>query len=182
MRVRTMRRLLLTIAVLALLGAAGPTVKPFSLTSPAFKNGEMIPVQYTCDGADKNPVLKISGVPKKAKSLALIVDDPDAVPVIGRVADHWVMWNIPAATTSIAAGSVPRGAVLGKSYDANKYQGPCPPSGQTHRYYFRLYALNVSKLKLPTGSTSAKLRAAMRGRILKETKLMGTYMAKEAMM
>lgn len=176
-----MRSITLIVIGLTLLGASGPVAKPFVLTSPAFRNGGMIPVQYTCDGTDKNPALKISGIPKKAKSLALIVDDPDAVPVIGHVADHWVMWNIPATTTSIAAVSVPRGAVVGMSYDAKKYQGPCPPSGQTHRYYFRLYALDVAKLKLPAGSTSAKLRTAMRGHILKETKLMGTYMAKEAM-
>ncbi len=172
-----MRRLALAIAALTLLGAAGPKVKSFTISSPAFKNGGTIPVEYSCDGTDKSPALNISGIPKKAKSLALIMDDPDAVPVIGRVADHWVMWNIPAKTTSIATGSVPRGAVQGKALDARKYQGPCPPPGNAHRYFFRLYALNVSKLKLPAGSTSAKLRAAMRGHIIKETKLMGRYTA-----
>lgn len=178
-----MKKLALAMISLALLGAAGPTTaKPFTLTSPAFKNGEAIPVEYSCEGMDMSPELKISGVPKKSKSLALIMDDPDAVPVIGRVADHWVMWNIPANTTSIAAGSVPRGATQGKSLDARKYQGPCPPPGNAHRYYFRLYALNVAKLKLPAGSSAAKLRQGMRGRILKETKLMGRYTSQSSTM
>ena len=110
-----MRRLALAIAALTLLGAAGPKVKPFTISSPAFKNGEHIPIEYACDGQDISPPLAISGVSKKAKSLALIMDDPDAVPVIGRVADHWVMWNIPAKTTAVAVGSVPRGAVQGKA-------------------------------------------------------------------
>lgn len=173
-----MKKLVLTIISLALLGAAGPKTKPFILTSPAFRNGEMIPAEYSCEGMDTSPELKISGVPKKAKSLALIMDDPDAVPVIGRVADHWVMWNIPISTTTIAAGSIPRGAVQGKALDARKYQGPCPPPGNAHRYFFRLYALNVAKLKLPAGASATKLRQAMRDRILKETKLVGKYMAK----
>jgi Raf kinase inhibitor-like YbhB/YbcL family protein len=177
-----MRRLTLALASLALLGAAGPKTQSFTLSSPAFRNGGMIPIEFSCEGMDTSPELKISGVPKKAKSLALIMDDPDAVPVIGRVADHWVVWNIPANTKAIAAGSVPKGAVQGKALDARKYQGPCPPPGSAHRYFFRLYALNVPKLKLPAGSTSAKLRAAMRGRILKETKLMGTYTAQSPMM
>ena len=176
-----MRRLALAIIGLTLLGAAGPQAKSFTLTSAAFKNGEHIPIEYTCDGADASPLLAISGVPKKTKSFALIMDDPDAVPVIGRVADHWVMWNIPAKTTAVAMGSVPRGAVQGKALEASKYQGPCPPPGNAHRYFFRLYALNVAKLKLPAGSTAAKLRSAMRGHILKETKLMGKYTAKNAM-
>ncbi len=176
-----MRRLTIAIVALALLGAAGPQAKPFTISSPAFKNGQHIPMQYACDGEDKNPELKISGIPKKTKSLALIMDDPDAVPVIGRVADHWVMWNIPAKTTAIASGSIPSGAVQGKALDARKYQGPCPPPGNAHRYFFRLYALDVAKLKLPAGDTSAKLRTAMRGHILKETKLMGKYATGSAM-
>jgi len=168
--------------MLTLMGAAGPTAaKPFALSSPAFTNGAMIPTAYSCEGTDQNPALKISGIPKKAKSLALIIDDPDAVPVIGHVADHWVLWNIPVTSTVIAVGSVSRGAVQGMSYDAQRYEGPCPPGGQEHRYYFRLYALDVPKLKLPAGSTSAKLRTAMRGHILKGTTLMGRYMAKDAM-
>lgn len=177
-----MRRLALAIVGLALLGAAGPKTKSFTLTSPAFRNGEAIPVEYSCEGMDTSPALKISGIPKKAKSLALIMDDPDSVPVIGRVADHWVMWNIPANTTSIATGSVPRGVTQGKSLDARRYQGPCPPPGNAHRYFFRLYALNVAKLKLPAGASAAKLRGAMRGRILKETKLMGKYMSQSSAM
>src|SRR6266568_2267554 len=111
------------------------------ITSPAFAHNGTIPAAFTCDGADSMPPLAIGGVPQKAKSLALIMDDPDA-PVGTWV--HWVAWNIAPQTTEIIEHSVPAGAVQGRnSWGRNSYGGPCPPSG-THRYFFKLYALDAS--------------------------------------
>ena len=144
------------------------------VTSPAFKNGESIPRVYTCDGKDVSPPLAIGKVPPAAKSLALIVDDPDA-PVGTWV--HWVLWNIDPKTTEIRENSVPSGAMQGKNdFRKNNYGGPCPPSG-THRYFFKVYALN-SALQLNTNATKTDLENAMKGRVLAEGVLMGRYTRK----
>ena len=144
------------------------------IESAAFKNGREIPSKYTCDGEAINPPLSIKDVPRGAKSLALIVDDPDAP---AGTWDHWVLWNIPPEVKEIAEGSTPMGAVVGKnSWPANAYGAPCPPSG-SHRYYFRLYALN-SLLDLPPDSNSKDLRNAMEGHVLAEAELIGTYQRK----
>jgi len=137
------------------------------LTSPAFQHESNIPSDYTCDGADKIPPLAIADVPPEAKSVALIMDDPDA-PV--GTWDHWIMWNIPPDTKQIDRPL----AVVGKnSWGRTDYGGPCPPSG-THRYFFRLYALDIL-LEIPAGSAKSALKAAMEGHILAEATLMGTY-------
>jgi hypothetical protein len=147
-----------------------------TLTSSAFTDGATIPRKYTCDAEDISPDLKWSGVPNGTKSLALICDDPDA-PVGTWV--HWVLFNIPADATALPAGT-PAEAVLksGACHGRNDfrklgYGGPCPPGG-THRYYFKLYALDTL-LTLESGSTKAQLLAAMKGHILAEGQLIGKY-------
>jgi Raf kinase inhibitor-like YbhB/YbcL family protein len=147
-----------------------------TITSSGFTEGGMIPKKYTCDAEDISPDLKWSGVPKEAKSLALICDDPDA-PVGTWV--HWVLFNLPADVSSLSAGAAPdavlkNGALQGKN-DFRKlgYGGPCPPGG-THRYFFKIYALDTL-LSLESGSTKSQLLAAMKGHILAEGQLMGKY-------
>ena len=146
------------------------------ITSSAFSEGGMIPKLYTCDGADVSPDLSFSGIPEESKSLALICDDPDA-PVGTWV--HWVLFNIPATESGIPAeidpdATLPNGAKHGTN-DFRKlgYGGPCPPGG-THRYYFKLYALDGS-LNLESGATKAQVEEAMKGHILAEAQLMGKY-------
>jgi hypothetical protein len=148
-------------------------VKNMTLTiqSDAFENNGMIPSKYTCKGSNVNPPLQILGIPKGAKSLALIVDDPDA-PSGDWV--HWVVFNINPKTTSINENSVPSGAILGRN-DFSKilWGGPCPPSG-THRYFFKLYALD-SMLLLARGATKSELLIAMDGHIIEKTELVGLF-------
>ena len=142
-----------------------------TLTSSAFTEGAMIPRKHTCDAEDTSPDLKWSGVPKEAKSLALICDDPDA-PVGTWV--HWVVWNLPGTTTEIAEGALPAGVAEGHNgWGRSGWGGPSPPSG-THRYVFRLLALDTV-LSLPASTDAAALRRAMAGHVLGEAELMGTY-------
>jgi len=145
------------------------------LTSSAFNNGESIPVQFTCKGENISPPLNIVDAPPDAKSLALIMHDPDA-PVGDFL--HWLMWDLPANTQSIGAGTVPVGAVQGPTgFNKNEYGGPCPPKGSgTHRYIFELYALDTS-LGLPANTSREKLQEAMKGHILQQAELMGTVAA-----
>ena len=146
------------------------------ITSSAFSNGEMIPARYTCDGSDVSPDLSWRGVPNSAKSLALICDDPDA-PMGTWV--HWVLFNIPAEAVGLPAeisssATLENGARHGKNdFRRLGYGGPCPPGG-THRYFFKLYALDT-ELKLDSGITKAQLVEAMQGHILAEAQLMGKY-------
>ena len=140
------------------------------LTSSAFTHNGAIPSEFTCDGADLSPPLSISDMPKNAKSLALIMDDPDA-PVGTFV--HWVVWNIPPATKEIKKGTEPNGVQGRTDFGRLGYGGPCPPSG-THRYFFKLYALDI-ELNLPKGSIKKELEKAMQGHIIENTELMGTY-------
>jgi Raf kinase inhibitor-like YbhB/YbcL family protein len=145
------------------------------LSSPAFKNKDKIPSQYTCDGTNINPELLISHVPSEAKSLVLIVDDPDVPPSVrkDRMWDHWVIFNIPPQTTHIAEDSQPQG-IPGQNTDGElNYQGPCPPDRE-HRYFFKLYALDML-LDLPKGATKKQVEEAMEGHILAQTELMGRY-------
>jgi len=143
----------------------------FKITSPAFSHGSLIPSRYTCDGDNINPHLVIHGVPAGAKTLVLIVDDPDAP---GRVWVHWLVWDIPAETTEIREGTVPfKGREGTNSWGNIGYGGPCPPSG-THRYFFRLYALDLF-LKLDEGALREELEDAMQGHILATAELVGTY-------
>jgi len=143
----------------------------FSLTSPVFKDSESIPVKYTCQGDNISPPLKIEGVPMDAKSIVLMMDDPDAPAGIW---DHWIIWDINPTTSDIQADSVPRGGIEGlNSFRKTTYSGPCPPSG-VHRYFFKLYALD-KLLGLQPISGKNDVLSAMDGHILAETKLLGTY-------
>ena len=146
------------------------------IKSSAFGSGEMIPAKYTCDGADVSPPLEWSESPAGTKSFALICDDPDA-PMGTWV--HWVIYDIPPAATMLAEGitrekDLPGGGTQGiNDFRKIGYGGPCPPGG-THRYFFKLYALDAM-LGLKPGITKDQLLTAMRGHILAEAELMGTY-------
>jgi len=146
------------------------------LTSSAFKEGAMIPAQYTCDGKDISPPLNWSAVPEGTQSFALICDDPDA-PIGTWV--HWVVYNIPDKVTALPENVPPHKSVMGNilqgmtDFRRIGYGGPCPPRG-THRYYFKIYALDTM-LNLPAGATKRELLRAMEGHILVEGQLMGRY-------
>ncbi len=149
------------------------------LKSSAFEAGGMIPPTYTCDGSDLSPPLSWSAVPAKAKSLALIADDPDA-PRGTWV--HWVAWNIPATVHDLPEGvpkrdTLPNGMKQGTTdFRSIGYGGPCPPSG-THRYFFKLYALDATLNLLPS-TTKKDLETAMQGHVLAQSELMGKYARK----
>jgi Raf kinase inhibitor-like YbhB/YbcL family protein len=150
---------------------------PFELISTAFEQGEPIPVKYSCDGEDISPSLAWGDPPQGTQSLALIMDDPDA-PV--GTWDHWIVFNIPADVRELPEG-MPAGMKFGdvavtfgkNSWGRSDYGGPCPPGG-THRYFFKLYALDTT---LPSDESMDKKQvlAAMDGHILAETELMGTF-------
>ena len=141
------------------------------IESPAFGENEKIPAKFTCDADNINPQLDISGVSQEAASLVLVVDDPDA-PVGTWV--HWTIWNIDPGTTSISENSVPAGAVEGVTdFGVPGYGGPCPPSG-THRYFFKLFALDTT-LDLDPSATAADLEAAIQGHVLDSVELVGLY-------
>ena len=152
------------------------TAMAITITSSAFEDGGMIPKKHTCDSVNVSPPLTWAGVPDSAVSLALICDDPDAP---SRTWVHWVMYNIPPDTNSLSEGVskdslLANGAIQGMT-DFKKvgYGGPCPPSG-THRYFFKLYALDFTP-KFKTHATKAELLKAMEGHVLAEGVLMGRY-------
>ena len=144
-------------------------MKKLSVTSPAFENNKPIPVKYTCDGANINPPLTIEDVPEETKALVLIVDDPDAP--MGTF-NHWVVWNIPPTTRKIEENTVPGTEGISTSRK-HAYGGPCPPYG-THRYFFKVYALDT-QLDLKSNSSKRDVEKAMKGHILAEGELMGLY-------
>ncbi|MDE3168535.1 MAG: YbhB/YbcL family Raf kinase inhibitor-like protein [Acidobacteriota bacterium] len=147
------------------------------LSSRAFRDGQPIPKKYTCDGQDVSPDLAWSGAPEETKSLALIVDDPDAP---AGVWVHWVLYDLPAETRELPEGTpkdreLRNGARQGKN-DFGKigYNGPCPPSGPAHRYFFKLYALR-EKTGLGGGASKADLERAMKGKIAGQATLTGKF-------
>ena len=150
-----------------------------TITSTAFTNEGRIPRKYTCEADDTSPPLSWSGVPQGTKSLALIVDDPDAPDPAKpqRVYVHWVLFNIPPGSDGIAEGGskggLPSGAVTGANdWDKQEWGGPCPPIGR-HRYFFKLYALDTT---LNLSSAKKKdVEEGMKGHILEQAQLMGTY-------
>jgi Raf kinase inhibitor-like YbhB/YbcL family protein len=143
-------------------------MKNLTISSPEFKNNQKIPPKYTCSGEDVNPQLNITDIPEETKSLVLIVDDPDA-PMGDWV--HWIVWNIPP-TNKIEEKSVP-GVEGINDFGKHSYGGPCPPSG-THRYFFKVYALDT-QLNLRVHSRKKDLEYAMTGHILAQGKLVGLY-------
>jgi len=179
------RAVLLATLTVGLGGAAaaraGKIKMPMELTSSAFKAKEFIPKKFSCEGDDLSPALAWSGVPAKAQSLALIMDDPDA-PAGTWV--HWVLYDIPAGLKGLAEGlpkkeSLPDGSNHGlcwgvETFDRVGYYGPCPPPGKPHRYFFRLYALD-KKLGLSPRATKAGLLKAMHGHVLAHAELVGLY-------
>ena len=168
--------------MLAAVQALGPAIAEdtMKLTSTAFGENQSIPKVYTCEGKDTSPPLAWAGVPANAKSLALIVDDPDApdpaAPQMTWV--HWVLYNIPTNASGLAegaaSGGLPRGTLEGiNDWHRTGYGGPCPPIGR-HRYFHKLYALDtvLPDLKKPTKTA---LEQAMKGHIVAQTQLIGTY-------
>ena len=172
------------------LPAEDPSRLTIQLRSPAFAEGGMIPKTFTCDGSDHSPPLEWSGVPASARALALICDDPDAP---GGTWSHWVVFNLPSQLKALREGvpageTVPEASTEGSESVVEKlpkarqgkndfgetgYGGPCPPSG-THRYFFRLYALDT-RLELGSTATRAKVFKAIEGHILAEGRLVGKY-------
>jgi len=158
----------IAVATTALFAAGGAKMK---ITSSAFQEGGDIPSKFSRDGGNVNPPLRIEGTPENAKSLVLIVDDPDA-PV--GLFTHWLVWNIDPKTTEIPEKSLPKGAVQGTNdYPNLGYGGPQPPSG-THRYYFKIFALDQT-LDLPSGAKRQELDKAMNGHIIAQGQSMGRY-------
>jgi len=154
-------------------------ILPMQLTSSAFASNGNIPAKYTCDGENTSPPLQITSVPTAAKSLVLIMDDPDIPDMVKKrytiaVWDHWMVFNIPPTTKNIPEGKNPAG-ILGKNTGGkNAYAGPCPPDRE-HRYFFRLFALDAPLPRFDDPPTKQELSSAMEGHILKQAELMGVY-------
>ena len=162
---------LILLAAIVSFAAGGATMK---ITSSAFQEGSNIPSKFTCDGSDTSPPLQITGVPSEAKSLVLIADDPDAP---GGLFTHWLIWNIPPQTNSIAEGSSPKGVQGANDFGKSGYRGPCPPPG-THRYSFKIFALD-RELELRPGARRTQLDAAMKGHVIAQGELIGRYARKK---
>ncbi|NOX38859.1 MAG: YbhB/YbcL family Raf kinase inhibitor-like protein [Calditrichaeota bacterium] len=149
----------------------------FILKSPAFEHGKPIPLKYTCDGPDVSPPLSWSGTPAGTKSFVLICDDPDA-PVGTWV--HWVIYNIPGDRTELPEGVAKENIVLEdvrqgiNDFQRIGYGGPCPPGGKPHRYFFKLYALDIES-NWEAGLTKEEVLEKMENHVLGQTELMGTY-------
>lgn len=142
-----------------------------TITSSAFRHNSKIPSKYTCDDENINPPLEFSDMPKGTKSLVLVVDDPDAP---SKTWVHWVVYNIDPRVTKIKENSVPSQALEGKTdFGKPGYGGPCPPSG-THRYFFKLYALDTI-LDAPNGLTKQQVLEKVRDHVIEEAELVGLY-------
>src|ERR1700731_2177741 len=158
-------------AAIAAFAAGGAKMK---IRSPAFQEGRTIPEKFSKNDRNVNPELPIDGVPAQAKSLDLIVDDPED-PV--GLFTHWLIWNIDSKTTGNGENSVPKGALQGTNdFPGSGYDGPQPPSG-THRYYFKIFALD-RMLDLKSGAKRREVDAAMRGHVIAQGELMGRYSKK----
>lgn len=148
-----------------------------SITTPEWRPHEAIPRKFTADGADRSPRIDIQGVPPSVRSLALICDDPDA-PMGTWV--HWVLFNLPPTTSSLPEGigpsaTLPDGSVHGRnSWSRLGYGGPSPPPGKPHRYFFKVYALDI-RLALAAGATAGEVEGSCEGHVLASAQMMGTY-------
>lgn len=152
-------------------------MKQISIFSDAFEDGGSMPVDYTCEGDNRSPALSWKGLPEGTQSITLIADDPDAP---SRTFVHWVIYNIPADSKGLA-GAVPRnstlddGSLQGKNdFGKTGYNGPCPPPGKPHRFFFRIYALDT-RLNLKSGVTRSQVEAAMSGHILAQGEMIGKF-------
>ena len=163
----------LAVALAAIVSFAAGGAK-MKIISSAFQQGGNIPSKSSCDDANTNPSLQISDVPPEAKGLVLIVDDPDAP---SGLFTHWAVWNISPQTSTIPEGSTPKGVQGTNDFGKSGYGGPCPPSG-THRYYFKIFALD-RELDLPSGAKRSQLDAAMKGHVIAQGELMGRYSRKK---
>lgn len=145
------------------------------IMSSVFEPNQNIPSKYTCDGQNINPPLRISGVPDKARSLALILEDPDVPRNIRAdgMWDHWIVYNMPPDLTGIEEGSEPSGTAGKGTSGRTGYMGPCPPD-RAHRYFFKLYALD-NNLEIPPAATKKQLEEAMQGHIIEKAELVGLY-------
>ena len=174
-----MRVWLASVLGIPLLGGAAMAL---TLTSSAFSPGDAIPTVHTCEGADKSPPLAWSDAPAGTKTFALVVDDPDAPDPAApkQTWVHWVVYDLPATASSLAAGAaLPRGARVGRNdYGHDRWNGPCPPVGR-HRYFHKLYALDVA-LGDAGPLTKTALEKAMTGHVLQEADLVGTYQKQKA--
>lgn len=147
------------------------------IVESVFEYQKPIPVKYTCEGENVSPPLKFGEIPKESKSLVIIVDDPDAP---RGTFDHWIVWNIPPQLTALSEGAkelFTKGSIakLGTNgYQDTNYRGPCPPPGNSHRYFFKIFALD-NMLDLPYGATKQEVEKAMEGHILDKATLIGTY-------
>lgn len=148
-------------------------MEKISISAEGFKEAGLIPDEYTCEGKDISPSLSWKGIPAGTKSIALIMDDPDAP---GGTFVHWVLYNLPAEIQKLPkAMPLPDGSMQGMTdFGQPGYGGPCPPPGKPHRYYFKIYALDT-KLNLPPGASKNQVENAMVGHILTKGELMGKY-------
>ena len=152
--------------------AAGET--KMKITSSAFQQGGNIPSKFTCDGSDTSPPLQVTGVPSQPKSLVLIADDRDAP---GGLFTHWLVWNIPPQTNSIAEGITPKGVQGANDFGKSGYRGPCPPP-DTHRYSFKIFAFD-RELDLRTGAKRSQVETAMRNHVIAQGDLVARYARKK---
>ena len=159
------------LAAIVPVAAGGATMK---ITSSAFHEGGDIPSKFTCDASDTSPPLQITGIPSEAKSLVLIADDADAP---GGLFTHWLVWNIPPQTSSIAEGIAPKGVQGANDFGKSGYRGPCPPPGR-HRYSFKIFALD-RELELRSGAKRSQVDAAMKGHVIAQGELVGRYARKK---
>jgi Raf kinase inhibitor-like YbhB/YbcL family protein len=171
LRSTTVGPVAMLLAPIVLLAAGGATMK---ITSSAFHEGGSIPSKFTCDGSDTSPPVQITDVPAETKSLVLIADDPDAP---GGLFTHWLVWNMPPQTSSIAEGSAPKGVQGANDFGKSGYRGPCPPPG-THRYSFKIFALD-RELELHAGAKRSQVDAAMKGHVIARGELVGRYARKK---
>ena len=172
-----MKRYIIPVIILSLLLGCQKIEEPFIIpegvislkVSSVFEDGSPIPAKYTCQGEDMNPPLEIQDVPENVESLVLVIDDPDAPMGIW---DHWIVWNIDPSTKRIEEDSVP-GVEGMNSFRKTSYGGPCPPPGASHRYRFKLYALDT-KLDLDSSANKRDVEEAMEGHIVGQAILIGT--------
>jgi Raf kinase inhibitor-like YbhB/YbcL family protein len=185
-RNKIIQGLVLCVAMAVVLVTTGSVMTPpetrhkMELTSSAFKEGQPIPTQYTCDGKNISPPLRWKGAPAETQSLALIVDDPDSPTGIWT---HWTLFNVPADVSELVEDFAKAHATASSAKDGVNsfkkvgYGGPCPPSGKQHRYFFKLYALDTA-LNLQPGASRSDIESAMTKHILAMGQLMGTYQRK----